>query len=153
MQQWVACLARALVTMIGLFMASGTIKRRSPMTDSTEAMDERRAKVLAQQRGTPDLWRGCLVDACAIRLSDLEAGMGWQDISSAPKDGAWFLARGYNSADRPMIPMVVSWHHGVGVSGDRTWRDSASLRDVSGNIAEWMSLPSSPFAAQIGEEK
>lgn len=64
-------------------------------------------------------------------------GDGWQPIETAPKDGSWFLLRGRNSAGAPMIPVVVAWRGGVGANiGSLCFRDSASLRDLTGFIAD-----------------
>lgn len=71
------------------------------------------------------------------------------DAVPPPKDGTWFLLRGRNSAGQPMIPVVASWAFGVSGGSEKTWRDSASLRNVSfliidvppGVSADWASLP------------
>lgn len=72
----------------------------------------------------------------------------WQNVASAPRDGTWFLLRGRNSVNRPMVPVVCAWttdHKGSLLA----YRDSASLKDMTslvadvpaGSSADWHPLP------------
>lgn len=70
------------------------------------------------------------------------------DKHPPPTDGTWFLLRGRNSANQPMIPVVVSWCQGLSGSEDLAFRDSAHLSDMSrlifdvpsGSSADWRPL-------------
>lgn len=66
----------------------------------------------------------------------------WKPIETAPKD-EWVLVRGYNSANRPMVPMVAKWMmRPINYSGpEYCWRDSGSLKPLL-EVKEWMPLPS-----------
>lgn len=97
----------------------------------------------------PDQREEALQYSIKFRAALAEAGLvvvgNWKPIKSAPRDGSWFLLRGRNSADRPMVPVVVSWRHGEG-SRDAAiaFRDSGTLRDcsflLSGENADWRPL-------------
>lgn len=77
-----------------------------------------------------------------------EPGYRRVDECPPPRDGTWFLLRGRNAANVPMIPVVVAWcsfRRGDAVA----FRDSASLRDMGhllmdvphGSSADWCPLP------------
>ena len=124
-----------------------------------EYKQKQRATRLPNSASAYDSWLDYTCDQLVAAIRSLSPshgdGGGWQPIETAPKDGAWLLLRGRNSAGRPMIPVVAAWGAPGAPIG---WRDSGTFKNCDSLAAEpgadWHPLPdaSPPSPSSQGTE-